>query len=80
MQVLWLGKPDIEVTWESADTLPLAVIEEFESGIQCEAEMHTDFHYGQEKCVLAVNKSKLSQGNVSKKPRVERRVIQNSTG
>lgn len=72
--------PDIKVTWESADTVPSAIIQEFEKGIQAEAEMHTIFHYGQEKCTLAINKSKTSQGLAVKKPRRERKVIEGSTG
>ena len=37
MQVLWLGKPDVAVTWEPVSSLPTAVIAEFEQGIQTEA-------------------------------------------
>ena len=37
MQVLWLGKPDIVVTWEPKSSLPTAVIAKFEQGIQTEA-------------------------------------------
>ena len=33
-QVLWLGKPELEVTWESAASLPPTIIEEFEEGVQ----------------------------------------------
>ena len=36
MYVLWLAKPEIEVTWETADFLSPAVIEEFEKGILSE--------------------------------------------
>ena len=75
--MLWLGKPDIEVTWVSADQVPLAIIEEYEKGIQVETEMYTDSSYGQEKSVLSISKL---QTNAMKKPRIERKVIEDSTG
>jgi len=40
MHVLWLGKPDIAVTWEPESSSPTAVIAEFEQGIQTEAVQH----------------------------------------
>ena len=47
MYVLWLAKPEIEVTWETADSLSPAVIEEFEKGILSEVVTHTDQYCGQ---------------------------------
>lgn len=35
--MLWVGKPDLEVTWEPVSSLPKAVIEEFENKIVVEA-------------------------------------------
>ena len=32
-QVLWLGMPDLHVTWEPASSLPTEAIEEYEKGI-----------------------------------------------
>jgi hypothetical protein len=75
--VQWLGKPAIEVTWVSADKVPSAVIDEYEKGIQVEAETYTDSSYGQEKSILSINRV---QNNANKKPRIERKVIEDSTG
>ena len=78
-QVLWLGKPELEVTWESAASLPPSIIQEFEQGVQSQVVTCTDDLYGQKKCVLSVSSNKPDDVAL-KKPRVERPVINKSTG
>lgn len=78
--MLWLGKPDVEVTWEPAESLSKEVIEEYEKGIRSEVETKTTIQYGQEKSILAVNKDDILQETTAKKTRVERTVIKNSSG
>lgn len=78
-QVLWLGKPELEVTWESAASLPPTIIEEFEEGVQPQVVKRTDVQYGQEKCVLSVTTTK-PDDIALKKPRLERQVINKNTG
>ena len=78
-QVLWLGKLELEVTWESAASLPPAIIEEFEKGVQPQVVTRTDIQYGQEKCVLSVTTNK-PDDIALKKPRLERPVINKNTG
>ena len=48
----------MEVTWESAASLPPAIIEKFGKGIHSEAVTHTDVQYGQQKRVLSVSSNK----------------------
>ena len=78
-QVLWLGKPELKVTWESAASLPLAIIQEFEQGVQSQVVTRTDDQYVQKKCVLSVSSNKPDDVAL-KKPRVECPVINKSTG
>ena len=33
VQVLWLGMPDVRITWEPASSLPAEAIEEYEKGL-----------------------------------------------
>ena len=78
-QVLWLGRPELEVTWESAASLPPAIIEEFEEGVQPQVVKRTDVQYGQQKCILSVTTTK-PDDIALKKPRLERPVINKNTG
>ena len=73
------GKPELEVTWESAASLPPAIIEEFEKGLELQVVTRTDIQYGQEKCVLSVTTNK-PDDIALKKPRLERPVINENTG
>jgi hypothetical protein len=73
-----LGKPELDVSWEAADSLPPSLIEAYENEVNSEVEEQTVFHYGQEKHILAVKTSEST--NAPKKARVERSVIENSTG
>ena len=77
MQVLWLGKPDIAVTWEPESSLPPAVLEEFEQGIHADVVEYMDNSYGQHAVTLGVARS---QGNGAKRPRIDRPVIDMTTG
>ena len=70
MYVLWLAKPEIEVTWETADSLSPAVIEEFEKGILSEVVTHTDQYCGQYKCLLSVGNKPL-EDVAPKNPKIE---------
>ena len=42
IQVLWLGRPEIQATWEPAKSLPEGLVREFEAGV--EAEVTIDKH------------------------------------
>ncbi len=44
IQVLWLGKRDIAVTWDHKSSIRWAIVEEFEQGIQTKVHEH---NYGQ---------------------------------
>ena len=77
-KVLWLGKPNIQVTWESADALHPSVIEDYENGLEPEVTTETEHKYGQQKSVLTVNK--FSKEILSKKPKLDRPVINESSG
>ncbi len=78
-KVLWLGKPEVEVTWEAAHTLSPAIIEEFERGVQAEAVAQTELHYGYQMTTLSVS-SDTSQQQPVKKARKERPVVESTTG
>ena len=79
MQVLWLGKPDVAVTWEPVSSLPTAVIAEFEQGIQTEAVQHVADCNGQWVSTLGVAYTG-DQGDTTKQPRIDRPVIGKTTG
>ncbi len=77
-QVLWLGKPEVQITCEPASSLPTTVIEEFEKGLTMETCQHSTHHYGHEtSTILFVEKEELQQ---PKKPRRARPYIPESTG
>ena len=82
IQVLWVGKPDLEVTWEPASSLPKAVIEEFENKIVSEAIEQTENQYGYNAKTILIESQRDSSQDVqpSKKHKVERPVIQDSNG
>ena len=65
------------MTWEPESSLPPAVVEEFECGIQAEVVQHTENSCGQNITTLGVSKS---QGDGSKRPRIDRPVIEKTTG
>ena len=74
-----MAKPEIEVTWETADSLSPGVIEEFEKGIMSEVVTHTDHQYGQYKCLISVGNKPL-EDVTPKKAKIERPVISKSNG
>ncbi len=78
-KVVWLGKPEVEVTWEAAHTFSPAIIEEFERGVQAEVVAQTEVHYGYQMTTLSVS-SYTSQQQPVKKARKERPVVESTTG
>ena len=79
LQVLWLGKPEVSVTWEPESSIPPAVIEEFEKGIQAEVTQHVVESYGQHTFTLEVINTSASL-HPAKKPRISRPVVDKTTG
>ena len=68
----------METSWEPAAALPIAAREEFEKGlITSEAIETKSNHYGYETSTILVQDKEVNQ---AKKPRVDRPLIQNSTG
>lgn len=53
MQVVWLGRPVAESSWEPASSLPTTLIKEFDDGIQREIEEHSYTSGGQTICTLS---------------------------
>ena len=50
--MLWLGKPDLQITWEPESSLPFEVIQEFEKEIKHEAYEETASQYGYNSSVI----------------------------
>ena len=78
-QVLWLGKPDVEVTWEPESSLPQAIVQEFENNITNEISEKKTSQYGYD-CNTLVVESEMDQLQPNKKSKIERPVIQESEG
>ena len=78
-QVLWLGMPDLHVTWEPASSLPAEAIEEYEKGLISTPVQQSSNHYGRETCTLVVAKD-TDWSDRAKKPRTERPLAQESGG
>ena len=76
--MLWLGKPDLHVTWEPASSLPAAVIEEFEKGSVPKAVHCSVDHYGHGTNTLVVEHATESQPR--KKARTDRPLVECSRG
>ena len=77
--MLWLGKPDLQITWEPESSLPFEVIQEFEKEIKHEAYEETASQYGYNSSIIMIADSK-QETQPSKKARRERPVIQDSDG
>ena len=75
---MWLGKPDLEVTWELASSLPPSAIEEYEKDIQLEVQTSSDLKYGQQKSILTV--ATVGCEPLPKKSRKDRLVVNQNTG
>ena len=54
VKVLWLGRSEVEVTWEPASSLSSQLIKKFEDGIACELVEATSTSYGRRTSTLAV--------------------------
>ena len=80
IQVLWLGKPDMQVTWELADSSSSDIIKELEKSIRPEVITHKDVEYGHQKSILSVSSSNSDQDIPQKNSRIESPIIQNSIG
>ena len=80
MQVLWLGKPEIEVKWVPATSLPKSLIDEYGDGIRTEGVQHCTDAYGQRTYTLETTCSPQYSGTASKKPRRERPVVEETKG
>ena len=75
LQVLWLGKSNLEVTWEPESSLPIAVVQEFENKISSEAYEQTASQYGYESSTIMIaDNEKELQPN--KRAKMERPVMQ----
>ena len=77
--MLWLGKPDVQVTWEPASSLPVAAIQEFEKGLMPKIVQHTSDHYGHGTSTIAVQED-TCESPPTKKPRPDRPVVESSIG
>ena len=78
-QVLWLGKPDVEVTWEPESSLPQAIVQEFESNITSEVTEKKTSQYGYD-CNTLVVESEVDPLQLNKKSKIECPIIQESEG
>ena len=78
--MLWLGKPDICVTWEPESSLPQAAIHEFEMDAKCETVQQRSNRYGQETCTLLVEQTPLVTVEQSKRPKKDRPLLQSNSG
>ena len=77
LQVLWLGRPDLHVTWELASSLPAEVIQEYEEGLVSASVRQSSNDYGRETCTFVVTKNTGESQSV-KKPRIESPVVQDN--
>ena len=46
IQVLWLGRPEIQATWKPAKSLPEGLVREFEAGVEAEVTIDKHAIYG----------------------------------
>jgi len=77
--VLWLGKPDVQVTWEPASSLPAAAIEEFEKESIPQVVQHTSNDYGHDTSTIVIQET-TCDSQPPKKARKDRVVLESSTG
>ena len=76
---MWLGKSNVEVTWEPESSLPQEIIKEFENNLTNEVSEEKMSRYGYD-CNTLVVESKMDTIQSNKKPKIERPVIQESEG
>lgn len=80
IKVLWLGAPDKETTWEPASSLPLRLIEQFESNIVAEVTTEKEECYGNVSNVITIKKKEELQQSSTKRAHIERLVPGNIQG
>lgn len=78
LKVLWLGKPEAEVTWEAVESLNPQVVADFESGTSMELTAQTTTCYGQVATTLMVEKRQ--ETPQAKKGKKERPCISAAAG
>ena len=77
VQVLWLGRPDIEAIWVLASSLPPSVVKEFEEGIRTTGIEERDGNYGKDTSTLGIAKQHI---NDPKRICRSRPVVEETTG
>lgn len=77
-QVLWLGQSELSTTWENAEVLPAAVIQEYEDGMESEAVEECMKEYGMERSTFVAKPP--SPREQAKRARNERPVLEQTTG
>ena len=75
--MLWLGKPDVHVTWEPASSLPTIAIQDYESGLVMESVTKKSNNYGCEKNIIVLEQS-AQNTSLTKRPRLDRPLIPNN--
>lgn len=78
LQVLWLGCPEINATWEPEKSLPERLVKEFEAGVAAEATVDKQAIYGHTSGILTV--SHLSEERSKKRMKMERPCLKNMEG
>ena len=78
-QVLWLGRERCDVTWEPAESVPVAVVQEFERGVVAAVTDHMSLSgIGQTRHTLTVGPSDSS--TLTSHTAAARTVIRESEG
>lgn len=79
LQVVWLGRPITESSWEPASSLPSDIIEEYESGIQRDVQEKSYTSGGQTiYTLLSARESNSAAQPHTKKPRLDKSTIESS--
>lgn len=78
LKVLWLGRPEVEVTWEPASSLSAQLIKEFEDGIACDLVETTSTSYGRHTSTLAIKSQNAAPP--MKKQKRNRPILESNTG
>ena len=78
--MLWLGKSEVQVTWEPESKIPREIIEEFEKGLKVETIQNNISSYGLESSTVVTSASAVV--SPTKKARLEetRVVLEGNTG
>ena len=78
-KVLWLGRPEVGVTWEPASSLSPQLIKEFEDGIACDVVETMSTSCGQHTSTLAVQRQRHTAPPI-KKQKHNRPILESNTG